>query len=81
MALNHNVIRENQATFFNPYGRIRDREERAEYVRQFLEGEMSAEQIVQQYHLSSTQVIYQWIGHYIEEILMSSGVNRGLRFS
>lgn len=46
-------------------------DERTEAVRQLLEKEQTVEQIVSRFNLSSAQVVYGWIGRYIEEILLS----------
>ena len=46
-------------------------DERAEAVRQLLEKEQTVEQIVSRFNLSSVQVVYGWIGRYIEESLLS----------
>ena len=46
-------------------------DERAEAVRQLLEKEQTVEQIVSRFNLSNAQVVYGWIGRYIEEILLS----------
>ena len=46
-------------------------DERTEAVRQLLEKEQTVEQIVSRFNLISAQVVYGWIGRYIEEILLS----------
>lgn len=46
-------------------------DERAGAVRQLLEKEQMVEQIVSRFNLSSIQVVYRWIGRYIEESLLS----------
>lgn len=46
-------------------------DELTEAVRQLLEKEQTVEQIVSRFNLSSAQVVYGWIGRYIEEILLS----------
>ena len=46
-------------------------DERTEAVRQLLEKEQTVEQIVSRFNLSSVQVVYGWIGRYIEESLLS----------
>ena len=40
-------------------------------MRQLLEKEQTVEQIVSRFNLSSVQVVYGWIGRYIEESLLS----------
>lgn len=47
----------------------KSKEDRLAIVRQFLVGELSVEQIVQRYRLSSSQVFYCWVGQSIEETL------------
>lgn len=44
-------------------------EDRLEVVRQFMEGELSVDQIVERHQLSSPQVFYGWVGRCIEETL------------
>lgn len=46
-------------------------DERTEAVGQLLEKEQTVEQIVSRFKLSSVQVVYGWIGRYIEESLLS----------
>ena len=46
-------------------------DERTEAVGQLLEKEQTVEQIVSRFNLSSVQVVYGWIGRYIEESLLS----------
>lgn len=46
-------------------------DERAEAVRELLEKKQTVEQIVSRFNLSSVQVVYGWIGRYIEESLLS----------
>ena len=42
-------------------------EDRNRIVREFLSEGLNAKEVANQYHLSSAQVLYQWVGHYIEE--------------
>lgn len=44
-------------------------EDRLEVVRQFMTRELSVDQIVQRYQLSSPQVFYGWVGRSMEETL------------
>ncbi len=44
-------------------------DERTEAVGQLLEKEQTVEQIVSRFNLSSVQVVYGWVGRYIEESL------------
>lgn len=46
-------------------------DKRTEAVGQLLEKEQTVEQIVSRFNLSSVQVVYGWIGRYIEESLLS----------
>lgn len=46
-------------------------DERTEAVGQLLEKEQMVEQIVSRFNLSSVQVVYGWVGRYIEESLLS----------
>ena len=36
-------------------------------MREFLSEGLNAKEVANQYHLSGAQVLYQWVGHYIEE--------------
>ena len=51
-------------------------DERTEAVRQLLEKEQTVEQIVSRFNFSSVQVVYGWIGRYIEESLLSDTSQR-----
>ncbi len=51
-------------------------DERAEAERQLLEKEQTVEQIVSRFNFSSVQVVYGWIGRYIEESLLSDTSQR-----
>lgn len=42
-------------------------EDRIEIVREFLEGKLEAKQIAERCQLSSVQVLYQWVGRYIDD--------------
>ena len=42
-------------------------EDRIEIVREFLEGKLAAKQIAERCQLSSVQVLYQWVGRYIDD--------------
>ena len=39
-----------------------------EVVRQFLEEKIPAKELAKRYHLSSPQLVYQWVGHCFEDI-------------
>ena len=70
MSYTNNWLR--HRNFCNPNTGIQSRitkEDRLEVVRQFILGELSTDQIVQRYQLSSPQVLYGWIGRSIEETL------------
>ena len=41
--------------------------DRDRIVREFLSEGLNAKEVAFQYHLSSAQLLYQWVGHYIEE--------------
>ena len=47
----------------------RTEEDRLKAVRQYLTGELSEKQIVEQYDLSSVQTFYQWLGRYCQELI------------
>ena len=47
----------------------RTEEDRLKAVRQYLTGELSEKQIVEQYALSSVQIFYQWLGRYCQELI------------
>lgn len=42
-------------------------EDRNRIVREFLSEGLNAKEVAFQYHLSSAQLLYQWVGHYIED--------------
>lgn len=46
----------------------RTNEERLEVVRQFLEEKIPAKELAKRYHLSSPQLVYQWVGRCFEDI-------------
>ena len=42
-------------------------EEKVPIVIEFLAGETSAEQMVEKYHICSTQTLYAWVGKYVSQ--------------
>ena len=46
----------------------RTNEDRLDIVRQFLEEKIPAKELAKRYHLSSPQLVYQWVGRCFEDI-------------
>ncbi len=44
-----------------------DEEERLPIILEFLKGELTGEQIVEKYHICSTQTFFAWVGKYLTQ--------------